>query len=191
MTTAAARVPLTSPDPTRTAPRAASLRLVPARGATPRRAPFVAVVVGLLAAGLLVLLVLNTVLAQDAFRLHALQVQAKELADQEQALSTAVEDLEAPAAIAQRAAALQMVPGGPPAFLHLPDGTVSGQGTPAQAPDLVGEKAVPPAPAASTPVTEPDAETTDAETTDADTTDAPTAGDTTDTPDDGTAGSTR
>ncbi|MCU1692003.1 MAG: hypothetical protein JWM64_1094, partial [Frankiales bacterium] len=81
MSAATARVPLTAPDAAprpgrsaRTTSRAASLRLVPSRRSTPRRAPFVAVVVGLLAAGLLVLLVLNTVLAQDAFRLHALQV---------------------------------------------------------------------------------------------------------------------
>ncbi|MCW2777009.1 MAG: Septum formation initiator [Frankiales bacterium] len=140
--TAVARValPTTTPAPpaaavrTAAAPRTGYLRLVPQRRTAARRAPFVAVVVGLLAAGLLGLLVLNTALAEDAFRLHSLQVQGKQLDDREQELSTTVEDLEAPRALAERAAALHMVPGGPPAFLSLPDGRISGLGAPGQAP---------------------------------------------------------
>jgi hypothetical protein len=136
---------------------AGSLRLVPprlpARIARARRTPFVAVVVGLLALGLLGMLALNTVLAQDAFRLHALQVQGKVLADREQALQTSVDALQAPRALASRAEAFGMVPGGAPDFLRMPDGVLLGadQAPPGAAqPDLVGKSVVPaPAPAAA------------------------------------------
>ena len=133
-----AGTPTTSPAPVRTPLRLVPQRLVPQRlvvqrRSRARRAPFVAVVVSLLAAGLLCLLALNTVLAQDAFRLHELQVQGRQLADREQALLTSVEELQAPRAIAERAQGLGMVPGGPPAFLRLPDGAVLGAGGPAAA----------------------------------------------------------
>ena len=98
-------------------------------------------VVTLLASGLLGLLVLHTVLAQDAFRLHALKQDSRALEDQEQVLQREVEALRAPHALATRAAALGMVPAGPPAFLRLPDGAVLG--APAPAPD--GAAQVPPA----------------------------------------------
>jgi type II secretory pathway pseudopilin PulG len=109
------------------------LRLVATRRSHAARAPFVAVVVGILAAGLLGLLLLNTVLAQDAFRLHALQLQSHALADQEQQLQRDVEHLQSPQTLASRATALGMVPGGPPAFLRLPDGKVLGDAVPAPA----------------------------------------------------------
>ena len=139
---AVARVAAPAPAPTPAA-RPAYLRLVPQRRSKARRAPFVAVVVGLLVAGLLTLLALNTVLAQDAFHLHELRVEGKQLADREQALLTEVEELQAPAAIVERATAEGMVPGGPPSFLHLPEGVVSGEGAPAPAvqPQLLGESA--------------------------------------------------
>jgi hypothetical protein len=127
--TAAANLPSTS----RTAPASASatprrppLMLVQPPAVPAGRAPFVAAVVVLLAAGLLGLLVLNTVLAKDAFRLHTLQVETKALAEREQVLTREVESLRAPGALAARAAALGMVPAGPPAFLRLPDGAVLG-----------------------------------------------------------------
>jgi len=113
--------------------RAGSLRLVPPAPSRAARAPFVAVVVGLLALGLLGLLALNTSLAESSFRLHALQGQAKVLAEQEQVLRQEVEALQAPEALAGRAEALGMVPGGPPAFLRLSDGEVLGSASPAPA----------------------------------------------------------
>lgn len=103
------------------------LRLVPqARATAAGRAPFAAVVVALLAAGLLGLLALNTVLAEGAFSLHALQQQSRGLALREQVLQRQVEALRAPASLAQRAGALGMVEGGPPAHLRLSDGAVLG-----------------------------------------------------------------
>ena len=98
------------------------------------RGAFVALLVALLAAGLLGLLGLNTLLAQGSFRLHALQVQNKQLADREQVLRRDVEARQAPAALAAQAQTMGMVPGGPPAFLRLPDGAVLGDPKPATAP---------------------------------------------------------
>ena len=119
--------------------RRPSLELVPAGRSRAGRTPFVAVVVSLLAAGLLGLLVLNTVLAQDAFRLHTLKEQSRALEDVEQALQREVEALRAPQALAARAGALGMVQAGPPAFLRLPDGAVLGAETPAEDPTQVPE----------------------------------------------------
>ncbi|MBK5308059.1 MAG: hypothetical protein JJD92_15345 [Frankiaceae bacterium] len=138
---------LTRPAARPSARSAAYLRLVATRRSSAARAPFIAVVVGILAVGLLLLLLLNTVLAQDAFRLHSLQVQGRQLADQEQALQREVERLQSPASLANRAGALGMVPGGPPAFLRLADGKVIGAAVPGQAapPPVVPSK---PAPAA-------------------------------------------
>ena len=119
--------------PTEGPRRTAALRLVPQAPSHAARAPFVGVVVGLLALGLLGLLALNTSLAESSFRLHALQGQATVLADREQVLRQEVEALQAPEALAARAEALGMVPGGPPAFLRLSDGAVLGEPTPAPA----------------------------------------------------------
>ena len=118
------------------------LALVPAARPAPRgplrRSPFVAVVVSLLAAGLLGLLVLNTALAQDAFRLHTLKQESRALEDREEALRREVEALRSPQELAGRAAELGMVPAGPPAFLRLSDGAVLGSTTPAEAPGEAG-----------------------------------------------------
>ncbi|MCU1674040.1 MAG: hypothetical protein JWN77_2153 [Frankiales bacterium] len=111
----------------------AYLRLVAARRSSAARTPFVVVVVLILLAGLLGLLALNTVLAQDAFALHALQVEGRQLADREQALQRQVADLQSPHSLASRATRLGMVPGGPPAFLRLSDGKVLGAPAPAAA----------------------------------------------------------
>lgn len=148
MSASAARATARAPRPARPAPRPTArstgyLRLVTTRRSTAARAPFVAVVVLILAAGLLGLLLLNTVLAQDAFTLHALQVQGRVLADQEQSLQREVERLESPQSLAARATALNMVPGGTRAFLELPSGRVLGIALPAEAPPPV--VAAPPA----------------------------------------------
>ena len=132
--------------------RRAVLTVVPAREVAGSRAPFAFAVVALLVSGLIGLLVLNTVLGKDAFRLHALQVEGRELADREQALTREVEAMRAPSSLAQKAGALGMVQAGPPAFLRLPDGTVLGAPVPAAAP-------VPPETAAAPAAPETPAET--------------------------------
>ena len=110
------------------------LRLVPDVRTGAPRAPFVALVVVLLAGGLLGLLALNTVLAQDAFRVYGLSQQGRALADREQALEREVETLRTPKNLAARARALGMVEAGSPAVLDLSTGAGLGAEVPAAAP---------------------------------------------------------
>lgn len=134
----------TPPRPAvRTAP---SLRLVSPTQPRIARGPFLAVVLGVLGAGLLGLLGLNTVLAQNSFTIHAMQADSKELAVREQVLRGQVDDLQAPAALAAQAQAQGLVPGGAPAFLQLPDGTILGEPVPATAPPAPPAPAPPAAP---------------------------------------------
>ena len=109
----------------------AALRLVPQRRSSAPRAPFITMVVLLLAGGLLGLLALNTVLAEGAFRVHTLKAETKTLADQEQTLEREVETLRTPRNLAVKARELGMVDGGVPAFLRLSDGAVLGVEVPA------------------------------------------------------------
>jgi hypothetical protein len=128
-------VPLRVPaSPTAPTPRALPnprglLRLVPQRRSQAARTPFAVVLVVLLVGGLLGLLLLNTLVAQDSFALHDLAAQSRALQLREQQLAGQVQAVQAPARLAERATALGMVPGGPPAFLRLTDGKVLGQPT--------------------------------------------------------------
>jgi hypothetical protein len=153
MTAAAARAARPAPRGAArpSTPRIGYLRLVTARRSRAARAPFVIAVVVILGAGLLGLLLLNTVLAQDAFRLHALQLQGHVLADQEQSLQREVERLQSPQSLATQATRLGMVPGGPRAFLRLSDGKVLGVAVPGQAPVVLAAAA----PAATTATKQP------------------------------------
>ncbi|HEU0102779.1 MAG TPA: hypothetical protein VFR07_10720 [Mycobacteriales bacterium] len=127
-------LPVPGPAPEVPPRRGGSLRIVGPAPSPVARGPFVALVLVVLAAGLLGLLLLNTVLAHGSFRLHELQVSTKQLGDQQQGLQREVDALQAPAALAAEAQRQGMVPGGPPAFLRLTDGAVLGQPTPAAAP---------------------------------------------------------
>ena len=62
------------------------------------------------AAGFLVLLGVNTLLAQDAFTLSNLKVEAKAVADQRDAINRQIDSYAAPEKLAEAAAALGMRP---------------------------------------------------------------------------------
>lgn len=111
------------------------LRLVPPVRTRPgvRTAPFVVLVVTLLAAGLVGLLMLNTVLAQDAFVLKDLRRTAAALTDQQQALMQDVAAAASPAQLAARARELGMVENRNPVFIRLADARVLGVPAPAAA----------------------------------------------------------
>jgi hypothetical protein len=109
--------------------------------------------------GLVGLLVLNTVVAQDAFTLHDLDRNAATLAEREQLLRQEVAALEAPAAVADRATKIGLVQAGDPVFLAA-DGTMLGNpvaATAAPAPPAPKPAPTPGAPgtAATTPATKP------------------------------------
>jgi hypothetical protein len=107
---------------------------VPAHVARPPLAPFLLLAVGLAVAGLVALLLLNTLVAQDSFRLSALQRDHNALAEREQVLVARVSALDAPGGLARRAERLGMVPAGAPAFLDLSSGRSVGKPTKARAP---------------------------------------------------------
>jgi cell division protein FtsB len=99
------------------------------------RGPFVLTVGAVLTLGLLGVLLLNTVVTQDAFAVSALQATSAELADREEALTQEVAAAESPQQLEERARALGMVPSKNPVFLRLSDGTVLGEpvaGSPAR-----------------------------------------------------------
>jgi hypothetical protein len=99
------------------------------RFSAPPRAPFVLLVVGLMAAALVSLLLLNTVLAQDAFSLSELQRNNQQLVQSRQALQESIAREESPAVLAQKARALGMVPNPHPAFIDARTGRVIQTGT--------------------------------------------------------------
>lgn len=151
-------------------PARSRLTLVAVPAPHPPRAPFFGLVVLVLGVGLLLLLLLNTVLAQDAFVLDDLQKRSAALADREQALAEQVAVAAAPQRLAQRARELGMVASDAPAFLRTADGAVLGSPAPASGQartpvvSLTGAPATPsPGPGASTkptakPNVEPNAE---------------------------------
>ena len=116
------------PAPSRTAVRRRpALTAVPSAPATVAgRGVFALVVLGMLVAGMGVLLVLNTSLAQGAFELGALSTTRNALAIQEQQLLQQVALEESPDALQARATTLGMVPVSAPVFLRLADGAVLG-----------------------------------------------------------------
>ena len=69
--------------------------------------------------GLLTLLFVNTLLAQDAFALSHLKLQAKLISDQREAISRQIELQSSPESLAQAATALGMKPSETPTFLYI------------------------------------------------------------------------
>lgn len=105
----------------------ARLTVVPSRRVDAPKAPFVVLVVLLLAGGVAGLLAFNTSMQQAAFTVTDLQRQADALTARQQSLSMDIEKLRDPQALATRAKKLGMVPPLNPAFLRLSDGKVLGQ----------------------------------------------------------------
>jgi hypothetical protein len=89
---------------------------------------------GVLAIGLLGVLLLNTVISQGAFRQHELEVALILISEEEEALARAVQQAEAPIEVERRARELGMVPAAAPVFLRLSDGAILGEPVPAPAP---------------------------------------------------------
>jgi hypothetical protein len=98
-----------------------ALKLVPEPSAgkqADRRyfAVFVSIVGAL---GLLLLLFINTLLAQDAFKLSELKAEAKLVSDQREAIAREIDAISSPEALAQKATELGMKPSKVPNFLEL------------------------------------------------------------------------
>ncbi len=100
-------------------PRRPSLRLVAARPLTAARLPFAIFIGAILVTGLVVLLLLHTMAAQDAFRLQALEHESSALDDTEEQLAVANQQAAAPSELGARARALGMVPTDSIAYVDL------------------------------------------------------------------------
>lgn len=109
----------------RSATRKPQARPAPRRSVTPPRAPFVLLVVGLLGGTLVSLLLLNTVLAQDAFTLTELQRSNQQLNERKQALEEDITRENSPAVLHAKARGLGMVDGQRPAFIDPRTGRIT------------------------------------------------------------------
>ena len=69
--------------------------------------------------GVAVLLLINTLLAQDAFELSRLKTESRLVSDQREALAREIENSSSPSALARSATALGMRPSDSPIFLNL------------------------------------------------------------------------
>jgi hypothetical protein len=107
------------------------LRVAPPLPVLVPRAPFIALVLALVVGGVLGILVLNTKINENAFRLHDLRQQQANLDQRQQDLEQQLADYEAPNNLAAAACKLGLVAAGAPAFIRLPDGRVVGVPQPA------------------------------------------------------------
>ncbi len=104
------------------------LRLVaPLRPEVASRGVFALIVGGLLVAGLLAMLLINTSLAQGAFVVSELRAEQAGLLEQADQLSQEVSAMAAPESLEAQARRLGMVPSQSPAFLSLADGSILGK----------------------------------------------------------------
>lgn len=103
---------------------------VPSAAAAAPRTPFVLLIVGLLGGALVSLLLLNTVLAEDAFTLSELQRNNKQLTQRQQALEEEIAREDSPDVLAGKARALGMVPARQPAFVSVKPGQAPGAAVP-------------------------------------------------------------
>ncbi|WP_192810045.1 FtsB/FtsL family cell division protein [Actinomadura rudentiformis] len=100
--------PAAKPASKAAAKTASKARPAAVRQAAPPRTPFVLLIVGLMGGALVSLLLLNTVLAEDSFRLTELQRNNKLLDQQRQALEREIAREESPERLRQKAEALGM-----------------------------------------------------------------------------------
>ena len=120
-----ARAPRAAARPQRVAPSPPPpLRVVEAVPGVARAVPFAVLVAALLTGGLVLLLMLHTLAAQDAFRLHDLQHRAALLSDEEQQLAVTDQQAQAPSTLAARARSLGMVPTGSLKFTKRRNGVI-------------------------------------------------------------------
>jgi len=113
--------------------RDAGLKLVAPVRRRAARVPFVVVMIGVVAGGLLGLVLLSTVLQAQAFTISDLTRKQNSLVMQQQQLAEQVDDLQSPENLATKAGDLGMIPQTNPTFLRLSDGAVLGVPKPAGA----------------------------------------------------------
>lgn len=106
------------------------LTVVPKVARPMRRMPFAALVIAVLATGLVGLLLLNTSMERGAYQETALRSEAAALGARQQTLQLQVAALQDPQEVAQKALQLGMVQNTSPAFISLATGKVIGRSVP-------------------------------------------------------------
>jgi hypothetical protein len=101
--------------------------VAPLRPDRASRGVFAIIVTGLLALGLIGMLVINTSLAQGAFVVTELQRDLQVAVEKEQALAEEIAALAGPVALEQSARSLGMVPNASPAFVDVDAGRILGR----------------------------------------------------------------
>lgn len=111
--------------------RAPRLRVAPPLPVTVPRTPFVVLLLALVIGGVLGILMLNTMINENAFRLADLHREANTLDQREQQLDRELAELSSAGNLEAAAKKLGLVPADAPAHLRLPDGRVFGVPRPA------------------------------------------------------------
>lgn len=112
-------------------PRTPRLRVAPPPPVSVPRAPFVGLVLVLVVGGVLGILLVNTKINENAFRLEKLQQQQAKLDVDQQQLEKRIAESEAPGNLTANARKLGLVESDEPAFIQLPDGRMIGVPRPA------------------------------------------------------------
>jgi hypothetical protein len=133
--------------PARRRPR---LRVAPPLPVAVPRAPFLMVLVVTVVAGVLGVLMINTRINENAFRLGDLKDAQAALDQQEQQLAQRLAAHESPTSLAAAAKRLGLVSAGTPAFIELPNGRTLGVPAPATGTPSVTASGADPATAGAT-----------------------------------------
>jgi len=130
------------PAPVSSSALRARLRVAPPTPVVAPRMPFVLLVLSVVIGGVLGVLVLNTKINENAFRLHDLEQRQTVLNVQEEQLQQEIAEQESPGNLAAAARRLGLVPAGSPAFIRMPDGRVLGVPQPATSqPSITSQQA--------------------------------------------------
>ncbi|PWU50465.1 hypothetical protein DLE60_32855, partial [Micromonospora globispora] len=107
------------------------LRVAPPPPVSVPRAPFVGLILVLVVGGVLGILLVNTKINENAFRLEKLQQQQAKLDVDQQQLEKEIAEQKAPGNLTANARKLGLVESGEPAYIRLPDGRLIGVPHPA------------------------------------------------------------
>jgi len=102
------------------------LRVAPPAPINAPRAPFIALVVAVVVAGVLGILLINTKTAENTFRIDTLQKQQARLDAQQQDLENEIAANNSPGSLDAAARRLGLVRADNPAYIRLPDGKIFG-----------------------------------------------------------------
>jgi hypothetical protein len=130
-TQGSAALKLNTMEPVRDTETVPRLRVAPPAPISVPRAPFVALVIGLVVAGVFGILMINTKTNENSFQISRLQEQQSALDNQQQQLEKQIATYGQPGNLRAAARKQGLVGGGTPAYIRLPDGKVIGVPKPA------------------------------------------------------------